>query len=95
MNASWKVNGLMKQAYDKSVKGYTYIIDKNTRLIAPRDSRKQNLQLIQPFIILQCRIIDRASFYLEVGFSDTENVKRRLIFYGGSPYSYTKNNMNT
>ena len=48
----WMVSGSIKKAYDRSVKGYVYITDQNSKLQLPQDTRRQELYLIQPFLNL-------------------------------------------
>ena len=82
MIKKWMVSGSIKKAYDRSVKGYVYITDQNSKLQLPQDTRRQELYLIQPFLNLQVKVLDKKQFHLEVGFTDSENAKKRLIFYG-------------
>ena len=48
----WLVSGSIKKAYDRSVKGYVYITDMSSKLQLPKDPRKQELFLLQPFLCL-------------------------------------------
>ena len=83
----------MKKAYDKTVKGYTYILDQNSKWTAPRDPRKESLGITQPYVIIRCKVLDKKSFHFEVAFSDELKKRRRLIFYGAQFYSYEKDNI--
>jgi hypothetical protein len=43
---NWGLIGNLKKAYDRSVKGYVFVSDANSKLQIPKDSRKQDLHLI-------------------------------------------------
>ena len=83
------VSGSIKKAYDRSVKGYVFITDTNSKLQLPQDPRRQELYLIQPFLNLQIKVLDKKQFHCEVGFTDADKQKKRLIFYGLAPYAYS------
>jgi hypothetical protein len=89
----WSLTGNLKKAYDRSVKGYVYVADSNSKLMLPKDSRKADLHLIQPYLLLQVKILDKKQFHVEIGFSDAQKSKKRLIFYGATAYAYTKDNI--
>ena len=42
---TWQTVGSLKKAYDKSVKGYVWITDQNSKWTHPKD-RKQTLGLV-------------------------------------------------
>ena len=48
----WHISGSIKKAYDRSVKGYVYMTDINSKLQMPKDTRKQELYLVQPYLLL-------------------------------------------
>lgn len=54
----WSLQGPVKKAFDKTVKGYVYCTDQLSKLVVPQDFRRSSLQLIQPFVILQCKVLD-------------------------------------
>ena len=83
--------GSLKKAFDKSVKGYVYITDVNTKLSLPK--ARQDLHLIQSMLLLQIKILDKKSFSLEIVFTDHERVKRRLLFSGATHFNYSKHNI--
>ena len=89
----WHTQGLLRRAYDKSVKGYVFVTDAGSRLKQPSDSKKQDLGLVQPYLLLQCKVLDKQSFHFEVAFSDAEKQRRRLIFYSSQFYTYSKDNI--
>ena len=55
----WHISGSIKKAYDRSVKGYVYMTDINSKLQIPKDTRKQELYLIQPYLLLQVKVLDK------------------------------------
>ena len=87
------MSGSIKKAYDRSVKGYVYITDLSSKMQLPKDTRKQELFLLQPFLNLQVKVLDKKQFHVEVTFSDHDKSKKRLIFYSGSQYAYSKDNI--
>ena len=89
----WLVSGSIKKAYDRSVKGYVYITDASSKLQLPKDTRKNDLFLLQPFLGIQVKVLDKKQFHVEVTFSDTDRQKKRLIFYSGAQYAYSKDNI--
>ena len=66
----WLVSGSIKKAYDRTVKGYVYMTDTSSKLQLPKDSRKNELYLLQPFLCLQVKVLSKAQFHVEVTFSD-------------------------
>jgi hypothetical protein len=89
----WLTPKNLKKAYDKTCKGYVYITPNLGKWKHPVDDRKDELGLIQPFILVQCKVLDKQNFHFEVGFSDTNGKRRRLIFYGSQYYVYSKDNI--
>ncbi len=89
--SKWSIaGGSLKKAYDKTCKGYVYITDANTKLMLPGNARTQDLYLLQNHLVLQIKVLDKKSFNLEVTFTDTELIKRRVYFSGASDYHYSK-----
>ena len=89
----WLVSGSIKKAYDRSVKGYVYITDLSSKLQLPKDTRRQELFLLQPFLNLQVKVLNKKEFHVEVTFSDQDKAKKRLVFFSGSQYAYSKDNI--
>jgi hypothetical protein len=84
----WGVTGgNLKKAYDKTVKGYVYITDVNMKLSLP--GKPQDLFLIQTYLTIQCKVLSKQSFNVEVSFTDSESIKRRLFFSGATDYTYS------
>ena len=89
----WHVQGTLKKAYDKSAKGFVFVMDSNTRLKQPQDTRRKELGIIQPFLIIQCKVLNKQTFHIEVMFTDQDNKKKRLILYASQFYNYGKDNI--
>ncbi len=88
----WGVTGgNLKKAYDKTVKGYVYITDQNMKLSLP--GKPQDLFLLQTYLTLQCKILFKQSFNIEVQVTDSDLVKRRLFFSGATDYTYSQPNI--
>lgn len=68
-------------------------MDQQTRLQLPKDGRRQQLYLVQPYLLLQCKILDKTSFTLEIGFTDENKNKRRLHFFAAQHYCYSRDNI--
>ena len=66
----WLVSGSIKKAYDRTVKGYVYITDLSSKLQLPKDARRTELYLLQPFLNLQVKVLNKKEFHVEVTFSD-------------------------
>jgi len=43
---NWGLVGNLKKAYDRSVKGYILVSDNNSKMMMPKDNRKQDLCLL-------------------------------------------------
>lgn len=56
-------------------------------------NRTQDLYLIQTNLVLQIKILEKKSFSLEIAFTDTDKVKRRIYFSGATVFNYSKNNI--
>jgi Protein of unknown function (DUF667) len=69
------------------------VSDNNSKLMMPKDNRKTDLYLLQPYLLLQCKILNKKQFHMEIGFTDTTGNKKRLVFYGSIPYAYTRDNI--
>ena len=90
---NWATPSNLKKAYDKSAKGYVYVTTSQQKWKHPKDERKDELALVQPYLVLQCKVLDRKTFHFEVVFTDMERKRRRLIFYSAQFYQYSKDNI--
>lgn len=91
--SNWKRQGTFKTAYDHEIKGYTLVGGLSSKLSAPQSDRQQSLGFSFPFILLQCKIIDKRGFDLNIFYTSTDNVKRRITLNGLKPYSYSLDNI--
>ena len=55
----WLVSGSIKKAYDRTVKGYVYMTDISSKLQLPKDPRKQELYLLQPYLVVQVKALNK------------------------------------
>ena len=55
----WLVSGSIKKAYDRTVKGYVYMTDISSKLQLPKDPRKQELYLLQPYLVVQVKVLNK------------------------------------
>ena len=90
---NWQIPANLKRAYDKSCKGYVYVTSAQQKWKHPKDDRKIELGLVQPYIMLQCKVLDKKTFHFEVVFTDQDKKRRRLIFYAAQFYTYNKDNI--
>ena len=67
--------------------------DMSSKLQLPKDPRRQELYLLQPYLVVQCKVLNKQQFHVEVTFSDQNKQKKRLIFYSGTQYAYSKDNI--
>ena len=90
---NWTIQGgNLKKAFDKSCKGYVYITNDQSKLMIPGTKAKE-LWLTQTTLLFQMKILDKRSFSLEITFTDTQKVKRRLMFSGATHFCYSKQNI--
>ncbi|OMJ88180.1 hypothetical protein SteCoe_9913 [Stentor coeruleus] len=83
-NPSWSINKSNWKLYEKIVKGYVILIDShNIKLNIPSND-KQNLALVQAYLVLQIFIMPTQPFTLELVITDISNSKRRLVFSSAS-----------
>lgn len=48
---------------------------------------------MQPYVVLQAKILNKLNFHFEVLLSDANRNRRRIVFYGAQPYNYEKDNI--
>ncbi|XP_064632404.1 protein CFAP20DC-like [Lineus longissimus] len=82
--ANWRLTGGagVRKAYDKEVKSFVYSLEGSvatTKMQLPKDS-KQALTLIQRYLVFQLHVPQGQDFSLDVGLTDLQNNKRRLVF---------------
>ena len=69
----WKVTGTPQKVFDSQMKGYIYSLDGQTKISVPKEE-KENLSLIQPFLVLQIYIPMGKNLHIEVGLTDSAKV---------------------
>ncbi len=90
----WKTTGSIQKVFDSEMKGYIYTLDGQSKIQLPKDDKEQ-LGLIQPFLVFQIYIPLGKNLHIEVGVTDSAKVsnnktyiylqtKRRLIFHNGA-----------
>lgn len=65
----------------------------SSKLVAPEDDRAKTLGFTFPYLVLQCKIIDKRSFDVQVFYTSKDGVRRRITFNGQKPYSYSLDNI--
>ena len=70
-----------------------YITDLSSKLQLPKDNRRTELYLLQPFLNMQVKVLNKKEFHVEVTFSDQDKQKKRLTFFSGQQYAYSKDNI--
>jgi hypothetical protein len=77
----WKVTQNVHRVYDKTVKGFVYLLDKGstTQMSIPPDS-KESLGILQPLLVLQIRLQHGKHFGFELIVIDDRNQRRRMYF---------------
>ena len=67
------------------MKGSIYTLDGTTTKIQTPPNERENLHLLQPFLVFQIFIPQTAkNLKIEIAVTDTEKTKRRLIFHQGA-----------
>jgi len=79
---NWKIVGGVHRVYDRTVKGFVFLIDKGigTCLSCPSNSNESSLGLIQPLIIFQIRCSMSKPLSLEINILDQNNTRHRFHF---------------
>ena len=49
--------------------------------------------LLQTNLLFQIKVLEKKSFNLEITFTDTELIKRRIYFSGATDYHYSRDNI--
>lgn len=92
--AQWLFSGNIKKIYDRSVKGNVFdITDQRSKIQLPQDVHKTELFLTQPYLNLQVKVMNKKEFHVEVTFTGQDRLKKRLIFFAGQQYTYSKDNI--
>lgn len=78
----WKVSQNIHRVYDRSVKGFVFLLEKGatTNMSIPPAEGKELLGLIQPLLVFQVRLQPGKHFGFDVVVQDDKGNKRRLYF---------------
>lgn len=69
------------------------MLDSLAKLSIPKNPTKNSLKYEYGFVIIQCKVLDKRSFHMDIKYTDKKGEKKKINFHGGTPYSYTKNNI--
>lgn len=77
----WKFSGKNSKEYDNTVNNYIHFLNVGgiSKMQLPSND-KENLNLMQSYIVLQLYVFSLKSFTIEISVSDSTNVKRRVLF---------------
>ena len=74
---SWLIHGKASYSFDDYLKGY--VLSLNSASIQGPRSSKDSFRLIRPYLLLQVFFYQGKQFTLELGTTDSEGIKRRII----------------
>jgi hypothetical protein len=76
---NWNFTGKNKKIYNKLINSYIYTLDSTSKMQIPKNPNI-SLGIIQGFIIFQIYLFSQKNISIEISFSDTQNIKHRIIF---------------
>ena len=76
---NWNFTGKNKKIYNKLINSYIYTLDSTSKMQIPKN-QNISLGIIQGFIIFQIYLFSQKNISIEISFSDTLNIKHRIIF---------------
>ena len=76
---NWNFTGKNKKIYNKLINSYIYTLDSTSKMQIPKN-QNISLGIIQGFIIFQIYLFSQKNISIEISFSDTQNIKHRIIF---------------
>ena len=79
MLENWNFTGKNKKIYNKLINSYIYTLDSTSKMQIPKN-QNISLGIIQGFIIFQIYLFSQKNISIEISFSDTQNIKHRIIF---------------
>ena len=79
MLENWNFTGKNKKIYNKLINSYIYTLDSTSKMQIPKN-QNISLGIIQGFIIFQIYLFSQKNISIEISFSDTLNIKHRIIF---------------
>ena len=77
----WKLIGKIEKEYDFNTKSYLHFLSYGgvSKMQLPQND-KLSLNLTNNYLVFQMVLISPKSFSIEIAITDTNNIKRRLIF---------------
>ena len=77
----WKLSGKIEKEYDFNTKSYVHLLSYGgvSKILLPQND-KLSLCLPHHVLIFQILLITQKSFSIEIAFTDTANIKRRIFF---------------
>lgn len=80
--ATWKLQGKITKAFEKTIRGNAFVLDggTETKMQLPKNPSQPALGVAQRFLILQLHIPLARSFAVEIGFADFQKIRRRFVF---------------
>jgi hypothetical protein len=78
----WKVSQNIHRVYDRSVKGFVFLLEKGatTSMTIPPNEGKELLGLVQPLLVFQVRLQPGKHFGFDVVVQDDKGNKHRMYF---------------
>ncbi len=76
---NWNFTGKNKKIFNKLINSYIYTLDSTSKMQIPKN-QNISLGIIQGFIIFQIYLFSQKNISIEISFSDTQNIKHRIIF---------------
>lgn len=76
----WKVTRNVHRVYDRTVKGFVFLLEKgvSTSMSIPSDPSRETLGLVQPLLVLQLRLSPSKHTSLELILLDDKGNRRRM-----------------
>ena len=79
--SNWEFKGKIQKTFDKELKCYTHTLDigRLSKMSFPK-SKSTSLNIVQTYIVFQIYLYTTKNFFIEIDFTDTENIKNRFLF---------------
>jgi hypothetical protein len=78
--SNWEFKGKITKTFDKDLKCYTHTLDigRLSKMSFPKS--KCSLNIVQTYIVFQLYLYSTKNFFIEIDFTDTNNIKSRFLF---------------
>jgi hypothetical protein len=78
--SNWEFKGKISKTFDKELKCYTHTLDigRLSKMSFPKS--KSSLNIVQTYIVFQLYLYTTKNFFIEIDFTDTNNIKSRFLF---------------